>query len=138
MKFVPCISSCAIHALLSLAFETWQSVQPLVSFPRTVCGTKVLKRLTAEAFGGNCLLLVVEPIAIAILANSPPRRTPNARRYAMPGNGAVDSQCVNVVAQNLKIVGGPVARGEAFVVQHRRTLIGGHRKMAPVTGRRPG
>ena len=43
MKFVPWSSSCAIHALLSLARETWQSVQPLVSLARTVCGTKVLK-----------------------------------------------------------------------------------------------
>ena len=43
MKFVPCRSSCAIQALLSLARETWQSVQPLVSFARTVWGTKVLK-----------------------------------------------------------------------------------------------
>jgi hypothetical protein len=30
-------------ALLSLAFETWQSVQTFVSEVLTVCGTKVLK-----------------------------------------------------------------------------------------------
>jgi hypothetical protein len=38
-KFVPCKSTCAIHALLSLFSETWQSVQPIVSLVRTVCGT---------------------------------------------------------------------------------------------------
>ncbi len=43
MKFVPCNSNCAIHALLSFSRDTWQSVHPLVSLPRTVCGTKVEK-----------------------------------------------------------------------------------------------
>ena len=41
-KLVPCSSSCAIMALLSPLAETWQSVQVLVSAPRTVCGTWVL------------------------------------------------------------------------------------------------
>jgi hypothetical protein len=40
-KFVPCIKSCAIQALLLLSFATWQSVQPFVSVARTVCGTCV-------------------------------------------------------------------------------------------------
>ena len=42
MKLVPCSSTLAIHALLSPSAETWQSVHCLVSFARTVCGTKVL------------------------------------------------------------------------------------------------
>ena len=37
-KLVPCSSSCAIQALLSLSRETWQSVQVRVSLVRTVCG----------------------------------------------------------------------------------------------------
>ena len=41
-QLVPCISSCAIKALLSLALETWQSVQCLVSVARTVWGKNVL------------------------------------------------------------------------------------------------
>src|SRR5688572_26782129 len=36
------MSTEAIHALLSLAFDTWQSTQRLVSVARTVWGTKVL------------------------------------------------------------------------------------------------
>src|SRR5947209_19934085 len=35
----------AIQELLSLFFETWQSVQPFVSVARTVCGGCVLKAL---------------------------------------------------------------------------------------------
>src|SRR5919107_2219428 len=42
-KFVPCIRSCAIHALLSPRFETWQSAQVFVSVVLTVCGTCVAK-----------------------------------------------------------------------------------------------
>ena len=42
MKLVPCSTRLAIHALLSPAAETWQSVQRLVSVERTVCGTNVL------------------------------------------------------------------------------------------------
>jgi hypothetical protein len=42
VKLVPNISNCAILALLSLSFETWQSVQCFVSLVRTVCGTAVL------------------------------------------------------------------------------------------------
>src|ERR1700680_4976795 len=40
-KLVPCKSSMDIHALLSRAAETWQSVHCFVSRARTVCGTKV-------------------------------------------------------------------------------------------------
>jgi hypothetical protein len=36
------MSSEAIQALLSFAFDTWQSVQCLVSVARTVWGTNVL------------------------------------------------------------------------------------------------
>ena len=37
-KFVPCSSSCAMIALLSFCWLTWQSVHCFVSVVRTVCG----------------------------------------------------------------------------------------------------
>ena len=40
---MPCISTEAIQALLSLLFDTWQSAQYLVSVARTVWGANVLK-----------------------------------------------------------------------------------------------
>ena len=48
----------------------------------------------------------------------------------MAGYGAVDTEHEAVVAKDLEIVSRPVARQEAFVVEHRLALIGHHREMA--------
>ncbi len=57
-KLVPCVSSCAIQALLSPAAERWQSVQVLVSRARTVCGTCGLNAWLLKPgaeIGGCCM-----------------------------------------------------------------------------------
>jgi len=80
-------------------------------------GTKCGKRLPAEAFGGNRLLRVVEPLAIGVLRTHHHRARRPRGRDAMAGNCTVHSKHVAIVAQHLKIIGSPVARGrEAFVV----------------------
>ena len=94
--------------------------------------------LSAETFGGDRLLLVVEPVAIGVLRTDQHGAGGTDRRDAIAGHRAVDSQRVDVVAQDLEIVGSPVARGEAFVVQHGHALVRRHREMAAVAGRRPG
>src|ERR1700735_662812 len=99
---------------------------------------KSAERSAAETFGGNGLLHVVEPIAILILRADQDRAGRAHRRDAMAGDGAVNAEHEAIVAQNLKIVGGPIAREETFVVQHRLALIGGHREMAAETIGRPG
>ncbi len=47
--------------------ETWQSVQPLVSLRAHGVRHEGAEGLSAEAFGGNRLLLVVEPVAVVVL-----------------------------------------------------------------------
>ena len=110
------------------------------SFPstRTVCGTNVLKAVPAETFGGDSLLHVVEPVAIRILRADHHGAGRARRRDAMARDGAVDAEHEAVVAQDLEVVGGPVARDQAFVVEHGLALVGRHREMAAVAIRRPG
>ena len=55
----------------------------------------------------------------------------------MSGDRPVDSQHEAIVAQDLKIVARPVARHQAFVVQHGLALISRHREMTSKTIRRP-
>ena len=126
-----------IQALLSRAAETWQSVQ-LLRFARAHrVRHERGKRLAAEAFGRNRLLRVVEPLAIRVLRTHQNRARRARRRDAMPGDGAVHGEHVAVIAQHLEIVGGPVARREPFVVQHRALFVRGHRQVAAETVGRP-
>ena len=92
----------------------------------------------AESFGGNSLLHVINPVAILILRTDHDGARGTHRGHAMAGHRAIDSEHETVVAQYLKIVAGPVARGQAFVVQHGLALVGHHRKMAAETIRGPG
>ena len=55
----------------------------------------------------------------------------------MAGDGAVDTEHINVVAEDLKVVAGVVARGASFVVQHGAFGIGCHLQVATKAGRRP-
>jgi hypothetical protein len=93
--------------------------------------------LSAESFRGNGLLLIVEPVAVIVLRTDQHRAGGTHRRHAIARHRAVNAEGVDVVAQNLKVVGCPVARGQAFVVQHRHALVRAHRKMAAIAGRRP-
>src|SRR4051812_10995889 len=95
------------------------------------------ERLSAEAFRGHRLLAVVEPIAVLALRAHHDRTRRAHRRNLVPGDGAINAEHVDVVAQDLEVVRGPVARSEAFVVQHRHLLVRGHGKVATEAARCP-
>ncbi len=92
----------------------------------------------AEPFRRNRLLHVIQPVAIGVLRADHHRAGGSRGRDAMLGHRAVDAQHVNVVAQHFEIVGGVIARGQAFVVQHGRLAIGRHGKMAAEATGGPG
>src|SRR5260370_5774330 len=56
---------------------------------------------------------------------------------AITGDGAVDAEHVDVVAQNVEVVGGPILGGQPLVMQHRHLLVCGHLKMTGKAGRDP-
>ena len=121
---MPCSSSMAIQALLSRARGD-VAIGAVLGFARAHgVRHEGAERLAAEAFGGNGLLRVVEPLAIRILRADQNGAGRARRRDAMAGDGAVHGEHVAVVAQHLEIVGGPVARREAFVVQHGPLRVG--------------
>src|SRR6202041_1889648 len=93
--------------------------------------------LPAETFRRNCLLLVIDPIAVVVLRTHKHGACRAHRRDPMTCNGAINGQTEDVVTQNLKIVRSPIARCQAFIVKHRHLLICGHRKMAAITSRSP-
>ena len=78
----------------------------------------------AEAFRRDGLLHVIEPVAIGVLRADHHRARRARRRDAMLGHRAIHAQHVDVVAQHLEVVGGVVARGQPFVVQHRHLAVG--------------
>ena len=60
------------------------------------------------------------------------------RGNAVAGNGAIDAKHVDVIAQHHEVVGRVVARQQSFIVQHRHSLIGAHRKVTSEATRGPG
>ena len=137
MKFEPCKRRWAIQALLSLTAETWQSLHCFVSVARTVCGTNVLKA-AGETGRRDCLLRVVEPVAIRILRTHEDGAGGTRGSDAVAGDSAVDAEHVDVVAKDLKVVTGVIARGEAFVVKHGLARVSCHLQMTAEAGGRPG
>src|SRR6266851_275292 len=93
--------------------------------------------LPAEAFGGNGLLLVVTPTAVRVLRANQYRTGGPHGCDAITGDGAVDAEHVDVVAQNLEVVGGPILGGQPLVMQHRHLLVCGHLEMTAKAGRDP-
>ena len=110
---------------------------PLGLFSTHRMGNECTESLSTEAFGRNGLLLVVEPVAIAILRTHQYCARGTDRRDTISCHRAVDAERIDIVAENLEVVRRPVACRQAFVVQHGGALVGGHRKMAAITGRRP-
>ena len=55
----------------------------------------------------------------------------------MARDSAGDPEHLDVVAKDLKIVAGVVARQKAFVVEHGLPRVGRHLKMTPKPGGRP-
>ena len=110
--------------------------------PRLFCADRVghegAEGLSAEAFRGDRLLLVVEPIAVRVLRAHQDGAGGANRRDSMASDGAVDSQHIDVIAQDLEVVGRPVARGDALVVKHGHLAIGSHFQMAPEARWDPG
>src|SRR6266700_7214926 len=93
---------------------------------------------SAEAFCGDSLLRVVEPVAVVVLRAYEHGASGPHGSHAVTSYSPVYTQSVHIVAQNLEVVGRPVARCEAFVVQHGFALVGRHGEVAAVAGRRPG
>src|SRR5258708_20142279 len=93
--------------------------------------------LAGERRRGNRLLRVVKPIAIGILRADQYGTRRSRRGHAMTSHRAVDTQHINVVAQNLKVVAGVILCEESFVVQHGLARISSHLQMAAEASGRP-
>ena len=94
--------------------------------------------LAGKSRRGDGLLLVVQPFTVRILRTDQHGAGRARRRDAVAGDRAVHAEHVDVVAKNLKIVAGVIARGEAFVVQHVALGVAGHLQMAAKAGGSPG
>src|SRR5580700_6503226 len=90
--------------------------------------------LPGESRSGNSLLRVVEPVAVRILRTYEDGAGGARGGDAMAGDSAVDAEHVDVVAKDLKIVAGIVARGKAFVVKHGLAGVGRHLQMTAEAG----
>ena len=96
-----------------------------------------IERLAAVTFRGNGLLLRINPFAIRILRADHDRARRADHRQSILFHRAVDAEHENVVAHDLRIVGGEIAVGDAFKFVLRRPLVRVHRQMATETTRRP-
>src|SRR5437899_12823154 len=91
--------------------------------------------LAAVAFSGDGLLLRVNPFAIRVLRadDDAARRTNHREPIAL--HRSVDAELEDVVTDDLGIVGGEVARGDAFILVEGCALIRLHRQVtAKATG----
>ena len=97
-----------------------------------------IERLAAVAFGGNGLLLRINPFAIRVLRADHDRARRTNHRHAVLLYRAVDAEHENVVAHDLRIVGREIAIGDAFEFIQRHALVRFHRQMTAETTGRPG
>ena len=81
---------------------------------------------------------VVEPFAIGVLRADQHGAAGTRGRDAIAGDGAVDAEHVDVVAQDLEVVAGVIAGEQALVVEHGAAGVGGHLQMAAEAGGGPG
>ena len=96
-----------------------------------------IERLAAVAFRRNRLLLRVNPFAIRILRADHDRARRADHCHAIFLHRPVDAEHENVVAHDLRIVGGEIAVGHAFEFVLRHALVRFHRQMTTETTRRP-
>ena len=96
-----------------------------------------IEGLAAVAFGRKRLLLRINPFAIRILRADHDRARGTNHRHPILLHGAVDPEHENVVAHDLRIVGGEIAIGHAFEFVLRHALIRFHRQMTTETACRP-
>src|SRR5687767_3125026 len=93
--------------------------------------------LPTEPFGRDRLLHVIAPAAGLVLRADQHGARGAHRGYPVAGDGAIAAEEEGIVAQDLEVVGRPVARLEPFVVEHGGLAIGAERQMAPKARRRP-
>src|SRR6476646_6673225 len=94
--------------------------------------------LPGETGSGDGLLRVVEPVAIRILRTNEDGAGGTRGSNAVAGDSAINTEHVDVVAKDLKIVAGVIARGEAFVVKHGLARVCCHLQMTAEAGGSPG
>src|SRR5438876_5534225 len=97
-----------------------------------------IEGLTGEAFGGNGLLLMIDPFAVLILRTNQHCRRRAYGRDAIAGYRAVATQHEYVVAQYLEVIAGEVARVATFIVPVGHLPICLHRQVASETSSHPG
>jgi hypothetical protein len=95
------------------------------------------ERLTAEAFGGDRLLLRIDPFAVLILRTDEDGGARGGGRDAMSRHGAVFGEHENVVAQDLEVISRVVARLVALVVAVGHLAVRLHREVAAEATRHP-
>ncbi len=118
-------------ALLSLAVETWQSVQCLVSVGAHRVRHVRAERVAAEALGGDRLLLRVDRLAVVVVRADVDGARRAGRDDAVAGHVAVAGQHEDVVAQRLEVVGRPVAASSSpSLCSMRHLLVGLLRQVA--------
>ena len=138
MKFVPCEKELGHPGVVVVGGGDVAIAALLGFFGANRVRNERAERLAGKAGCGNGLLRVVEPVAVRILRTDEDGAGRARGGDAMAGDGAVDAEHVDVVAKDLKIVAGVVARGEPFVVEHGLARVGGHLQMAAEAGGRPG
>src|SRR5689334_5244861 len=92
-----------------------------------------IKRLAAVTLGGNRLLLGINPFAIGILRTDDDRARRTDHREPIALHRSVNTELKDIIADDLGIVGGEVARGDAFKLIERRALICLHWQMTAET-----
>ena len=138
MKFVPCKQELGHPGVVVVGGGDVAIAALLGFFGANGVRNECAEGLAGETRCGNGLLRVVEPVAVGVLRTDEDGAGRARGRDAMAGDGAVDAEHVDVVAKNLKVVAGVIARGEAFVVEHGLARVGGHLQMAAEAGGRPG
>src|SRR5438128_9512161 len=95
-----------------------------------------IERLAAVTLGGDRLLLGINPFAIGILRTDDDRARGTNHGEPITLHRSVDTELKGVIADDLGIIGGEVARGDPFILVEGRSLICLHRQMtAKATGR---
>ncbi len=138
MKFVPCKQELRHPGVVVVGGRDVAIAALLGFFGANGVRHEGAESLAGKTGSGNSLLRVVEPVAVRVLRTDENRAGRARGGDAMAGDGAVDAEHVDVVAKDLKIVAGVVARGEAFIVEHGLARVGGHLQVAAEAGGRPG
>src|SRR5207247_9206923 len=89
-----------------------------------------IERLAAVTLRGDRLLLGINPLAIGILRTDDDRARRTDHREPIALHRSVNPELKDIIADDLGIIGGEVARGDSFKLVERRALICLHWQMA--------